>query len=46
MKSLNDNELTIVAFHSTPVVFVVLLWNRPINWADHFPKRCIIQQGL
>lgn len=46
MKALNDNELNIVAIHSTPVVFIVLLWNRPINGTDHFLKWCIIQQGL
>lgn len=46
MKALNDNELTIVAIRSTPVAFVVLLWNRPINRADHFPEWRIIQQGL
>lgn len=46
MKSLNDNELIIVAIRSTTVVFIVLLLHRPINWPDHFPKRCIIRQGM
>ena len=45
MKALNDNELTIVALPGTPVAFVVLLWNRPIDRTDHFPERRIIQQG-
>ena len=37
MKALNDNELTIVAIRSTPVVFIVFLLNRPRQLAGSIP---------